>query len=1056
LNYRRVLSSLISLCLVFIGVREAKCDDFRLPIIVRDNSGVNRTMWPARGGIPLPAGLLQEDEVPKLCVIDTKGNTVPSQFDPFVLWWGKDRSVKWLLVDILANVSRNGETIYSLVKCERSPRSELKVLESDKTVEVVTGPLKAVISKERGTILESVFLDIDRDTEFSRSERMIKPDELNGSNVTSDDQEIVYGEIGGFNMWGSGSGRIREYKHLGTLIRHRYSSGVGKPDRVIVEARGPVRASVRIEGKHWPGKKDAGICEEGFYYYTTWLHFYAGKSFIEIEHCLDNNRKDYPLHIYRIKDLSLGFSLDKWSQDGSRFRFGGDRKDTAGKLQNSYVSLLQDSANLERWDLSRKLKGKSGKELKKVPGYFHQSKWKIGPAAFRGYKVVTDRTWPTDGKILDKGDHAPGWGDISTVERGLSIYVSYFWEECPKGLRFKVDRMEAVLFPDFSPEVFHIHSSARKSHKITLFFHKTDAEAGKSKKLFKSFRYPMVIWSGGPSYVRSLAWPRLLGLPKGLPRPNHEHWYPQFRWSKKLITARWKTQGLSTGFNQGGMHDNYWSRFYIFLQTGSLNAWETAIVYAKWASEWIPWLIHGYNLSPDDTKTQDLIVGYGPKKVYTHRNATQVEGWVTPFNSNALAFSTPAKSHLDGEHLIHMWPFEWYYLSGSPIAYDALLAVGNMAKYSVHRNFFKSTPKYHGKLHAPSLEEIFYFDDKKYPKRRPWYFFTRVYSSHLLSLAWTYAAIGDPHSLFYAKWLVRRLLYLQRKNGGPVGEKPRWNNIPPWQDAENAIAAFELYREIGDEELLDIMGSWLEWAYAEAYSPEKGMPHRFKRGTKPKKFEHHWYPGSAAAMCYVAFGDPKALAIAKEWASVGLPHIRAGKYISHPAGQSAGYVLTYLEKAKRDKTPPEPIRDLKVGQVDKDALILKWTAPKDTGKGSAGNVRRYWVKYSDLPIVDHPKFPDELGKKIGFYQADNLKGEPIPSKNGEKEIFTVEEIAPHDAYGAKRKFGIKDLKPGRYYFAVKSWDEAGNISPISNVAEVEINSLSFHPRFRDVGQTGKE
>jgi hypothetical protein len=111
-------------------------------------------------------------------VIDSKGNPVPSQFDPFVLWWGKDRSVKWLLVDILANVPRNGEATYSLMKCGRSLRSALEVLETNKTIEVVTGPLKAAVSKERGTILEEVSLDIDGDSKFSRSGRMIKPDEL--------------------------------------------------------------------------------------------------------------------------------------------------------------------------------------------------------------------------------------------------------------------------------------------------------------------------------------------------------------------------------------------------------------------------------------------------------------------------------------------------------------------------------------------------------------------------------------------------------------------------------------------------------------------------------------------------------------------------------------------------------------------------------------------------------------------------------------------------------------------------------------------------------------
>lgn len=1005
-----------------------------------NNSGIMEKESPVKGGIPIPEGLLQVEDISHLSIIDEKGSAVPAQFDPFVLWWGKDKSVKWLLVDMFADVHPNKETKYWIVKNKKQTKSDLKVFENEKVVEVVTGSIKAVISKQKGSILDTVYLDMNKDHRFSLNERLIKPDPLNGSIIVSDDQKIVYGESNIYNMWGTGGGRVKKYKNKGHLIKHIYGSGFGKPDKVVVETNGPVRATIRIEGRHWPQGKGDGIRAEGFYYYTVWLHFYAGKSFIKIEHSLDNNRKDYPMNIYRIKDLTLGFSLDKWAVESPKFIFGGEKEEITGELSDGYVSLFQDSANLNRWDLNKRLKGKKGDELKKVPGYFHRAKWKIGPAAFRGYKVVTDKTWPTKAVILGQGDHAQGWGDISTDKQGASIFVNHFWMECPKGIRLKRDRIEALLLPEFSPAQFQVHSSARKSHKITLNFHPGKLAPETIRNHSDSFRYPLLLNTDGEWYAKSLAWPRLLGISNDRSK-NHRHWYPHFKWDKKIITARWKTTGFYVGFNQGGMHSNYWSIFNDFLRKGSLFSWEKAVAHAKWASEWIPWLIHDYSFSPDNTETHNLLVAYGPKKVYTNRESVQIKGWVNPYTTNIPAFTSPDKFHLDGEHLIHMWPFEWYYLTGSPIARDGLMAVGNQAKYSVHRNFFKSKPKYGGRLNpAPSLDEVFYFDDRKYPKKKPWYFDTRIYSSHLLSTAWTYAATGDPHSLFYAKWLVRRILYLHRVNGGVVGEKKRkrWNNIPPWQESEIAIAAFELYRETGDEELLDIMGSWLEWAYREAYMPGKGMPHRFKRGTKPTKFEHHWYPGAAAPACYLALGDPKALEMTNEWVESSLASIRKGQFVDHPAGQTAGYVITYLDKVKIDKTPPEQVNDLKVVQVGKDRITLEWTAPKDSGKGSDGSAYKYWVKYSDRPIVNHPEFPSELGKKVGFYQADNVRGETIPSEGGKTEKFIVTEIAPHGTYGSSKKFGIRDMEDGKYYFVVKSWDKAGNLSPISNMAEVEI------------------
>ena len=505
----------------------------------------------------------------------------------------------------------------------------------------------------------------------------------------------------------------------------------------------------------------------------------------------------------------------------------------------------------------------------------------------------------------------------------------------------------------------------------------------------------------------------------------------------------WKTPGLSTGFNQGGMHGNYWSAFSQYIQKNSTISYEQGMIRSKWASESIPWLIQDYSFAPKDTEMQNLLIGYREKELFTNKKSSRTKGWVTPYTTNIPAFTSPGKVHMDGEHLVHIWPFEWYYLTGSPIAKDGLMAVGNQAKYSTHRNFFKSKKKYNGKLKpAPLLKNINYFNDKTYPERVPWYFYTRIYSSHLLSTAMTYAATGDEASLFYAKWLVRRILYLQRQYGGVVGEKKRWANIPPWQESETAIAAFELYKETGDEELLDIMGSWLEWVWKEAYVEGKGMPHRFKRGTQKealKKLEHHWYPGVAAPVCYTALGDKKALTLTKEWADSRLHRIKKGEFLNKPVGQSASYVLNYLEKNREDKIPPEKVSDLSAKyNKAKRVLQLNWTAPLDKGTNSSGAAKKYWIKIADKPIVDHPQFPGRLNKEMGFYHADNIKEEPLPKTAGGKEEFVIGSTAPHSAYGSGKGYQIGEFKKGTYYLVLKSWDGAGNISRLSNIAEVRI------------------
>lgn len=1025
-----------------------------IPLVIESNIDPGRESWPVRGSVPLPPGLLQPGDITALAVIDAQGRPVPAQFAPFARWWGRDGSVKWLLVDLLADVPGQGRSDYRLVRHVESappaPASPLHVNVGPDSVTVVTGPLKAVISKTRGTILEEVRIDRNGDGRFTADEQVIRPDRSSGSIVTSAAQDVVSGQIDVFNMWGTGGGRIGrdDYAPAGHLDVHTYTSGGHPPDMVVVESSGPVRATVRIEGRHMhqaqaqtQGQLQAqardieatenGIRAEGFYHYTVRLHFHAGMAHINVEHSLDNDRREFPLHMFRIDEARLQFALNP--APGSRTLFGLEGGETARlDLGSDGLSLLQDSANKERWDLYHRLEGKSGDEAKEVPGYFFRARSLLGPAAFRGYKVVAGRDWPTDAPVLEHGDQAPGWGAVDRGADGISLFLQNFWIECPKALRLFPDKIEAVFLPDFSPELFHVHPGTRKTHALTLGLHPDTQDLEQQVRTPEIHLHPLVLRTEAAWNAASGAYPRHIGAHEA-GDVNNRHWYPHYRWDRNVFAANWKTAGMLAGFNSGGMHANYWSRFHGFLRGGGLWHWERGRIQAKWAATQIPWLIRDYTFTGTDALTQHRMVGWGPKQLVTYREATQVRGWVTPYTTPVPVFTAPAKTHMDGEHLIHIWPLEWYYLTGSPLARQSVAALGNQAKYSTHRNFFRQVDQ-----DAPSLEQTFYFDDENHPERIPRYFYTRIYASHLLSTAWAYAATGDEASLFYARWLARRILYLQQINAGVLSEERRWRNIAPWQEAEAAIAASALYRETGDKALLDIMGSWLEWAWNEAYEPGKGMPHRFPRGERPRKFEHHWYPGVAAPLVYAALGDPKALEITRQWADSGLPQIKKGEFLNHPAGQSAAYVLTYLVPGKATLTPPPAVDDLEASHGGQGRVVLSWTAPRAASDGKSSDAARYWVKIADQPIVDHPAFPEELGQKRGFYQADNVVGEPVPAPAGTREMFSLEHLAPHGAYGATTPIHVNDLAPGTYYFAIKSWDADGNLSPMSNVAHVTI------------------
>jgi len=147
-----------------------------------------------------------------------------------------------------------------------------------------------------------------------------------------------------------------------------------------------------------------------------------------------------------------------------------------------------------------------------------------------------------------------------------------------------------------------------------------------------------------------------------------------------------------------------------------------------------------------------------------------------------------------------------------------------------------------------------------------------------------------------------------------------------------------------------------------------------------------------------------------------------GRYLSTQAGRFArlgGYMpacAAYLWlKPRPDKTPPVAVADLAAAPGAAGEVQLTWTAPGDDG--NKGTAAVYQIKWADLPIVETAGGETQ----VNFWAAENVAGEPKPGGAGSKETFV-----------------IKTVKPGTYYFAIKSRDECNNESPISNVVRVAL------------------
>ena len=144
----------------------------------------------------------------------------------------------------------------------------------------------------------------------------------------------------------------------------------------------------------------------------------------------------------------------------------------------------------------------------------------------------------------------------------------------------------------------------------------------------------------------------------------------------------------------------------------------------------------------------------------------------------------------------------------------------------------------------------------------------------------------------------------------------------------------------------------------------------------------------------------------------GWEYIRSAHRIGYPSGDpnDDDYFLGFrcarsAGNEPTDTTPPSKISDLQAEPGDDtDSVKLSWTAPGDDG--DIGTSSSYIIRYAKSAITT----------ESAWSSATNVSGEPTPQQSGETESFIVTGLNPGETY----------------YFAIKSLDDVGNVSGLSN------------------------
>ncbi|MFA7158931.1 MAG: LamG-like jellyroll fold domain-containing protein [Kiritimatiellia bacterium] len=267
-------------------------------------------------GVPFARGALKNAANAR--IVNEKGEETPAGFSATATWDDANGPVRWAIAHAL--LRRGGEYFleYGSDVKAASPAG-IKITESDKTIEINTGPLCAVLSREHASIVETAALDLDGDGRFSAREELV-----GAERSRADLPALVDGAGVSYRAGGAGQGFKMELAELG-----------------------PQRAAVRREG--WYLDKGGNrFCQ-----FITYTYFYAGQAGLRHDHTLvvafDSSK-------HKIRDIMLPLPLSLGN--GSRAVFagdgsaGGDPFDLPGSGRP--YSLVQDK--LDAWELS----GKSG------------------------------------------------------------------------------------------------------------------------------------------------------------------------------------------------------------------------------------------------------------------------------------------------------------------------------------------------------------------------------------------------------------------------------------------------------------------------------------------------------------------------------------------------------------------------------------------------------------------------------------------------------------------------------------------------------------------------
>ncbi|MEU6119378.1 Tat pathway signal sequence domain protein [Streptomyces sp. NPDC047117] len=365
-------------------------------------------------GVPWPKGAYEADQT--FTLTDDGGRAVPVQTWPLAYW--PDGSLKWTAHAVGPQSAAEKYTLKA--GASAAPAKKVIVDRKGGTVEVGTGVITARIGTSGATLVKSVRRGA---TEIAKDGRLVL---------------LRQGEI--------------EDGDQGTARYERFESAIGE---VAVEQEGPVRAVVRIDGKHRRGGRS-------WLPFSVRLYFYAGAESFRMVHTITYDGKQEPGRASGdfVRGLGVRFTVPMRDAAYDRhIRIGGDGTGLLREAVKGITGLRRDpGAAVQAAQFEGEKLPDPATWDQRVTGRLHLipewGDYTLSQLSADGF-TLRKRTKKGHGWIAAGGGHrASGFGYVGGASGGLAFGLRDFWEKHPAGLDIRgaqTDEAEVTLWL-WSPE----------------------------------------------------------------------------------------------------------------------------------------------------------------------------------------------------------------------------------------------------------------------------------------------------------------------------------------------------------------------------------------------------------------------------------------------------------------------------------------------------------------------------------------------------------------------------------------------------------------------------